>query len=363
MGETPCLSCFSGGKPRLIKGFRESTKYTDAKHPKHHAPERLMYMVMSVADVRTLRPRTKAEKIFRTALRHWRLHAMLIPAMVYYTLFELFPLYGLQIAFRDYRAKLGIWDSVWMGLDNFQQFFAYYKWPQFTMNTLALSLYTIGVGFPIPIVLALILHINERKILKKVVQNVSYLPHFISTVVMIGLLNVVLNPISGLLGSLAALFGITITEDIRQSADAFRHLYVWSGVWQSMGWSSILYVAALSGVSQELHEAAKIDGASRLRRIFSVDLPAIMPTIAIMLIMRFGGIMSVGYQKAYLMQNDLNLEKSEIISTYVYKFGLGANNMSYGSAVGLMNSVINSSMVVLVNKIAGWLTDGEAGLF
>ncbi len=322
-----------------------------------------MYMVMSVADVRTLRPRTKAEKIFRTALRHWRLHAMLIPAMVYYTLFELFPLYGLQIAFRDYRAKLGIWDSVWMGLDNFQQFFAYYKWPQFTMNTLALSLYTIGVGFPIPIVLALILHINERKILKKVVQNVSYLPHFISTVVMIGLLNVVLNPISGLLGSLAALFGITITEDIRQSADAFRHLYVWSGVWQSMGWSSILYVAALSGVSQELHEAAKIDGASRLRRIFSVDLPAIMPTIAIMLIMRFGGIMSVGYQKAYLMQNDLNLEKSEIISTYVYKFGLGANNMSYGSAVGLMNSVINSSMVVLVNKIAGWLTDGEAGLF
>lgn len=322
-----------------------------------------MYMATSVAAVETLRPKTKAEVIFNTFKKHWRLHLMLVPAMVYYILFELFPLYGLQIAFRDYRAKAGIWGSAWMGLDSFLEFFSYYEWTTYTVNTLVLSLYSIAVGFTLPIVFALLLHINERKGLKKVVQNVSYIPHFISMVVMVGLLNVLLNPVSGLLGAVAANLGITLKGDIRYQEATFRHLYVWSGVWQNMGWDSIIYVAALAGVSTELHEAAKIDGASRMKRIFSVDLPAIMPTISIMLIMRFGSIMGVGYQKAFLMQSPMNLGKSEIISTYVYKFGLGKNNLAYGTAVGLMNSVINSAMVILVNKIANWLSDGDAGLF
>jgi len=321
-----------------------------------------MYMATSVAAVETLRPKTKAEVIFNTFKKHWRLHLMLVPAMVYYILFELFPLYGLQIAFREYDAASGIWGSAWMGLDSFQEFFSYYEWPNITLNTLILSLYSIAIGFPLPIIFALLLHINERKGLKKVTQNISYIPHFISVVVMIGLLNVLLNPISGLLGALAAKLGVELKGDIRHQESAFRHLYVWSGVWQNMGWDSIVYVAALSGVSMELHEAAKIDGASRLKRIFSVDLPAILPTVSIMLIMRFGSIMSVGYQKVYLMQNAMNLAKSEVISTYTYKYGMGTQ-MHYGTAVGLMNSVVNSAMVILVNAIANWLSDGEAGLF
>ncbi len=288
---------------------------------------------------------------------------MFAPACIYYILFEVFPLYGLQVAFREYRAKDGIMGSAWMGISNFIEFFNYYEWKEITINTLALSVYSLCVAFPAPIILALLLHINEHKVLKKVTQNISYIPHFISTVVMVGLMNQILNPISGLLGAFCREFGIDFNRDLMSEEGTFRHLFVWSGVWKSTGWSTIMYVAALSSVNHELHEAATIDGASRLRRIFSVDLPAIMPTIVIRFIMRTSGILSVGYEKVYLMQNTLNLDKSEVISTYVYKFGLANNRSSYGSAVGLMNSVINSFMMILVNWIANWLTDGEQGLF
>ena len=313
--------------------------------------------------VNPLAPKSFGERFSIYMKKYWMLHAMMLLPMLYYFLFNFLPLYGLQIVFRDYKPRAGIIGSEWVGLANFQKFFAYYKWPQITWNTLAISLYSIFVGFPIPILLALMIHVNENKALKKISQNISYIPHFISVVVMVGLLWQILNPFSGLLAAVGNIFGIVIRTDIRTNVDAFRHLYVWSGVWQNMGWSTIMYVAALAGVSQELHEAAKIDGASRWRRVLSVDIPAIAPTIAIMLILRFGSIMSVGHEKAYLMQSTLNADKSELISTYVYKRGIGQNQMSYGAAVGIMNSVINSAMVILVNKIAGWLSDGEAGLF
>ena len=222
---------------------------------------------------------------------------------------------------------------------------------------------TIFVGFPIPIILALILHVNTNNVLKKIAQNVSYVPHFISLVVMIGILNTVLNPVSGFLGYINKAFGNLAYEDIRGSKTAFRHLYIWSGIWQGAGWSTIMYVSALSAVPDELHEAAKLDGASRLRRVWSVDLPTIMPTVAIMLIMRFGSVMSVGYQKAYLMQNDMNIDVSELISTYVYKQGIRNGNMSFGSAVGLLQSVINTVLVFVVNWVTNLLTDNEMGLF
>lgn len=295
--------------------------------------------------------------------RNWQLHLMILLPVTYMLLFHYLPMYGIQMAFRNYKAGDGVWGSEWVGLGKFQEFFRYYRWPLLVKNTMALSLYSILAGFPIPVILALVIHVNEFNPLKKLAQNVSYIPHFISMVVMVGLLWQILNPVSGLWGALLRLFHIERYIDLRTNENTFRHLYVWSGIWQGMGWSTILYVSALSAVSQELHEAAKIDGASRWRRVLSVDLPAIMPTVSIMLILRFGSVMSVGYEKVYLMQNSLNLDKSEVISTYVYKYGIGKNKLSYGAAVGMMNSVINTSMLLLVNWIANRLSDGEAGLF
>ncbi len=295
--------------------------------------------------------------------KSWMLHAMMAIPMIYYILFEALPLYGLQISFRDYSVSDGISQSAWIGLGHYKDFFAQSRWSQYVLNTITLSLYTIGAGFPVPIILALIIHVNQKKWLAKLTQNISYIPHFISTVVMVGILSQIFNPIYGLYGNVCKLLGNYAPADIYAAKSTFRHLYVWSGVWQNMGWSTIVYVSALSGVSMELHEAAKIDGASRLRRVFSVDLPAILPMVSIMLIMRFSSVMSVGYEKAYLMQTSQNTSVSEILSTYIYKEGIRSGKASYGTAVGLMNSAINTGMVVLVNKIASWLTDGEAGLF
>lgn len=295
--------------------------------------------------------------------RSWQLHLLLLLPLIYMILFHYAPMFGLQIAFRDYRAKAGLINSEWVGLHQFISFFSNYKWSTYVWNTFKIASYSILVGFPVPIILALMLHVNENKALKVITQNVSYIPHFISAVVLVGILNRIFDPFTGIWGTVCKAMGIMEIVDIRTNPDAFIHLYVWSGVWQGMGWSAILYVSALSGVSPELHEAARIDGASRFRRVLAVDLPAIMPTICIMLIMRMGGILSVGYEKVYLMQNNLNIVNSEVISTYVYKVGLGNNNLSYGSAVGLMNSVISTSMVILVNWITNKLSDGEAGLF
>lgn len=310
-----------------------------------------------------LRKKTKT-KLFMTRLKkNWQLHLLIMLPFIYMIIFEFGPMYGLQIAFKDYSARKGIWGSEWIGLENFIKFFSNYKWSGIVLNTLRISLYSIAVGFPIPIILALFLHINEYKWLTKLTQNVSYIPHFISVVVMVGILNNVLNPYTGLYGTLMNLFGAETVSDIRANPDSFVHLFVWSGVWQGMGWSSITYVAALSAVSPELHEAAKIDGASRFRRVLAVDLPAIMPTVCIMLIMRFSGVLAVGRDKVYLMQNSMNLSVSEVISTYTYKRGLGDNDMSFGTAVSLMNSVINSGLLILVNWITSTLSDGEQGLF
>ncbi len=317
----------------------------------------------SLATAGTLQKKKPWQRFWINFKRSWQLHLLLLLPLIYMILFHYAPMFGLQIAFRDYRTKAGMSGSDWVGLNQFITFFKNYKWISYVWNTFKIASYSILVDFPVPIILALMLHVNENKALKLVTQNVSYIPHFVSTVVLVGILNRVFDPFTGVWGTVCKAMGIMEIIDIRTNPDTFIHLYVWSGVWQGMGWSAILYVSALSGVSPELHEAARIDGASRFRRVFAVDLPAIMPTICIMLIMRMGGILSVGYEKVYLMQNGLNISQSEVISTYVYKVGLGNNNLSYGSAVGLMNSVISTSMVVLVNWITNKLSDGEAGLF
>lgn len=296
--------------------------------------------------------------------KNWQLHLLILLPVLYLLVFYYAPMYGLQIAFKDYRTRAGIWGSEWVGFKHFIDFFHAYNFWELIRNTLFLALYNIVANFPIPIALALMLHVSERKVLKKLTQNVSYMPHFISTVVLVGIVNQILSPV-GVATTLYNLFGgIGTAPDIRGSAAAFRHLYVWSGTWQQMGWSTIIYVAALSGVSHELHEAAELDGASRWKRVLNVDLPAILPTICIMLILRFGSVMSVGYEKVYLMQNDLNLSTSEVISTYVYKVGFTkANQQSFGTAIDLFNAVINTVMLVTVNAITSKLTNGEQSLF
>ena len=294
--------------------------------------------------------------------RNWQLHLMILLPAIYVILFEYWPMYGIQIAFRDFSPRGGITGSDWVGLFQFKRFFANYKWSQYVLNTLRIAMYQIVVGFPIPIILALLIHVNEHPILRKFTQNLSYIPHFISTVVMVGILNQVLNPFGGLMGNLCELLGLP-SVDVRAIPEAFIHLYVWSGIWQNMGWNTIIYLSALSSVSTELHEAAKLDGASRFKRVIHVDIPAILPMISLMLILRFGSILSVGHEKVYLMQNSLNAKYSEVISTYVYKYGIGGNDMSYGTAVGLMNSAVNTAMLLLVNWITNKLSDGEAGMF
>lgn len=317
----------------------------------------------SLATAGTLRKKTPWQRFWVNFKGSWQLHLMLFLPLVYILIFYYAPMFGLQIAFRDYRSRAGMFDSEWVGLSQFQTFFANYKWSEYVLNTLYLSLYSIVAGFPMPIILALFINANNNKVLKKLTQNVSYVPHFISVVVLVGVLNRVLDPFTGLWGTISKQLGVLEITDIRTNPDSFRHLFVWSGVWQQMGWGAILYVSALSAVSPELHEAARIDGASRFRRMLTVDIPAIMPTICIMLIMRMGSILNVGYEKVYLMQNTLNIVNSEIISTYVYKYGLAKNELSYGAAVGMMNSVVGTAMVVLVNWITNKLSDGEAGLF
>lgn len=317
----------------------------------------------AVAKQETLIPKKGFRRFAHNFIRDWQLYLMIAIPVIYIFVFSYLPMYGIQISFKEYSPRKGIWGSDWVGLEHFTQFFGYYLWPNIVWNTLALSLYSLCVSFPMPIILALIIHVHQGKALKKFAQNLSYMPHFISLVVMMGILNSILNPVSGLLGAFYRMLGITQVEDIRASADAFRHLYIWSGIWQGVGWGSILYVSCLSGVPEELHEAAKLDGASRVRRIFAIDLPTIMPTVGLMLIMQCSGLLSVGYQKAYLMQRSTNTVKSELISTYVYKQGIRTGNMSFGSAVGLLQSVISLGLTCLSNWVASTLTDGEIALF
>lgn len=310
----------------------------------------------------TLLKKSPLQRFFITFKKNWQLHTMILLPFIYMLLFHYWPMYGLQIAFREYTSTKGVTGSPWVGLAHFQKFFSDGNWLQYVWNTFRISIYTIAAGFPVPIILALVLHVNERKVLKKIAQNVSYIPHFISVVVMVSILQQVLSPMTGFYATICKWLDVPAV-DLFGTASAFDHLYVWSGVWQNMGWSAIMYIAALSSVSPELHEAARIDGASRWKRVLHVDIPAILPTICILLIMRMGSVLSVGYEKIFLMQNDLNMRISQVISTFVYREGLAKNDFSFGTAVGLMNSVINTSMVFLVNWITNKLSDGEAGMF
>lgn len=304
---------------------------------------------------------SKRHTLSRRIARHWQLYLFLLLPLIYLLIFHYYPMTGVQIAFKKYSARLGIWGSPWVGLKNILKFFNSVRFTTIVGNTLRLSLYSLIAGFPLPILFALMLGVMRNERYKKVVQTITYMPHFISVVVLVSMILQIFNPILGIYGkAYSALFG-TAAPDLLGSPAALPHIYVWSGIWQSFGWDSIIYVAALAAVSPELHEAAQIDGASRFQRVLHVDLPAILPTATIMLILRTGKVMSIGFEKIFLLQNDLNLTTSEVISTYVYKQGLESSNadFSYATAIGLFNSIVNLVMISLTNFISGRLTSSS----
>lgn len=289
--------------------------------------------------------------IMKSLKRNWLLYVFWLPAIIYIAVFAYAPMYGIQIAFRDYRFTDGFFGSKWVGLKWFEKFFDAPRFWQILKNTLTVSIYSLVVGFPFPIILALVMNNVKNLKYKKFAQTITYMPHFISTVVLVGMMHIMFSPRSGVVNTILGWIGLSGNYFFMGEPQYYIHMYVWSGVWQSMGWGSIIYMAALAGVDLSLHEAARIDGANKLQRVWYIDIPSIMPTICIMLIMRFGSVMSVGYEKVYLMQNALNTQQSEVISTYVYKMGLLNKQYSYSTAIGLFNSVINFILVVTMNKV------------
>jgi putative aldouronate transport system permease protein len=292
--------------------------------------------------------------------KSWELYLLLIPGIIYFIVFCYTPMYGIVLAFKDYIATKGITGSPWVGLANFNRFFNSYQFKQLLQNTVGLSFYQLAAGFPLPIILALLLNQVRSTKLKKLVQTATYAPHFISIVVLVSMINIFFSVHGGLVNEVVKFFGgeavlFTGKENL------FNDIYVWSGVWQNMGWNAIIYLAALSSVSPDLHEAAIVDGANKIKRIWHIDIPSILPTAIILLILNFGQVMSLGFEKAFLMQNSLNIGSSEIISTYVYKIGILNAQYGFATAVGLFNSVINLTLLLTVNKITNKL--GHSGLW
>lgn len=295
----------------------------------------------------------------------WQIYLLLLIPLTYIVLFAYIPMGGLIIAFKNYDITKGIFGSPWVGMANFKRFFSSSSAGQIIRNTLTLSTYRLVVGFPIPIIFALAVHAFPGKRYGKLVQTTAFIPYFISTVVMVGLINQFFNNRIGIYGVVySALTGTRAgsAPNILSSGPAFKHLYVWSGIWQSMGYEAIIYIAALSGVDESLHEAASIDGASRFQRVLHIDIPAILPTVVILLIMSAGKIMNVGYEKVFLMQNNLNQRYAEVISTYVYKVGLTSrSDFSQATAVSMFNSIVNFVLLISVNKVSKKLSG--SGIF
>ena len=277
---------------------------------------------------------------------NWQLYAMLLIPVALTIIYKYIPMYGIQIAFRDYKASRGMFGSEWVGMKWFERFFAAPTCGRMIKNTVLLSLYSLLWGFPIPVILALMLNQLRFKRLKKTVSTVLYAPHFISTMVICGMIRIFLSPSGGLIN---LILGSNV--DFLSQAGAFRTIYVASGIWQDAGWGIIVYMATLSNIDTSLYEAAKVDGASMFQRILHIDIPELMPTVVLMLIMQVGGLMNVGFEKVWLLQTDLNKATSDVISVYVYQQGIENAKYSYSTAVGLFNTVVNIALLILVNTI------------
>ncbi len=301
--------------------------------------------------------RPKSGKLQATLLylrQHWQLYAIfLMPALVLTIIFRYVPMGGILIAFKDYNPFLGIWDSQWAGFHHFERFLTSPNFLKYLVNTLKLSIYGLLWGFPVPIILAFLLNRISGSGLKKKIQLVLYMPNFISVIVLCGMVRILLSvtgPINLLLGS---------HVNFMTMPEAFRTIYIASGIWQGAGWASIMYTAALANASQELREAAVLDGANILQQIKAVEWPAIKDVVLIQFILQAGNVMSVGFEKAYALQTDMNMQTSEIIATYVYKKGILDGDYSFSTAVGLFNTIVNVILLVVVNKITARMNEGK----
>ena len=307
-------------------------------------------MLADARAVTSLRRRS-ATRIKRRILKHWEYYLLVLIPMAYIVIFKYVPMVGAQIAFRDFNVIQGMWGSPWVGFREFTRFFESPSFWRLIENTFTISITRLVLGFPAPIILALALNEIRARTFKRTVQMVTYAPHFISTVVMASMIILFLNPRLGLFGVLMRAVGVPPVNYLAV-ASHFKFVYALSDIWQHAGYGAIIYMAALTSINPELYEAARIDGASRLQKIIHVDLPGIMPTMVILLILEFGEIMEVGFEKIYLLQNPVNISASEIIQTYVYKIGIINASFSFASAVGLFNSVINFILLVGVNAAA-----------
>lgn len=286
--------------------------------------------------------------------KNWQLYLFfLLPAVALTFIFKYIPMGGILIAFKDYNAFKGIWGSDWVGLKYFERFISSPDFIRYLLNTLKLSLFGLLWGFPVPVLLALVLNRIKREGMKRKIQLLIYLPNFISVIVLCGMVKIFLSPV----GPINSIFGTS--RDFMSMPEAFRSIYIASGIWQGAGWGSILYTAALANSSQELTEAAVVDGANIFQQIWHVDLPAIKNVVVIQFILQAGNIMSIGFEKAYALQTDMNIPASEILATYVYKMGLLNGDYGFSTAVGLFNSIINIALLLFVNKVVSKLNEGQ----
>lgn len=316
---------------------------------------------LAVRNHRTLGRRVSRWAHERKLGRNWQFYLMLLIPIAWYFIFCYMPMYGITIGFKKYKAVVGIWNSEWLGFKWFRDYFASPYFTRTLYNTLSLSLLSLVCGFPLPILLALMLNEVSNRVYQKFVQNVTYIPHFLSTVVIVGLLSSFTNRDYGIANKVIEWAGGT-PDNWMQVRSMFRPLYVGSSVWQNMGWDSIIYIAALAGIDPQLHESAYIDGANRFQCMWHINLPGIMPTIVILLILNSGHVLSVGFEKVYLMQNNMNMDVSDVIATYVYRISLlDSNQFELSTAIGLFNSAINCAVLVIVNQISRSL--GETKLW
>jgi len=296
--------------------------------------------------------KTKLKKFVNS----WQLYAFVSLAFLTIFIFSYIPMYGIVIAFKDFRPAMGIWGSPWVGFDHFIRFFESHHFWTLIKNTLAINIYALVVGFPLPIILALAFNEVKDSFFKKFTQTVTYAPHFISVVVLSGMVVSFLSPTTGVINHFLEFLGFQRIAFLSEP-DWFRSIYVLSGVWQSTGWASIIYLAALAGVDPTLHEAAIVDGATRLQRVWYINLPAIMPTVMILLIMNVGSLMAMGFERIFLLQNPLNLATSNVIATYVYEMGLLNAQFSFAAAIGLFNAAINAVLLIMVNRISSKVSE------
>jgi len=291
----------------------------------------------------------------RSWRRHWQLYVLILIPIAYFVIFKYIPMANAIIAFKSYNVIDGVWGSPWVGFDQFERFFSNPVFATILSNTFLLSAYVLIASFPIPIILALALNEVRNRFFKRTVQMVTYAPYFISTVVVVSMTILFLSPRLGLFSDFTQFFGMS-SVDYLSDPNYFRHIYVWSDVWQTVGYSAVIYMAALAGIDPTLYEAAWMDGASRLQKIIHVDIPGILPTAVIILVLAVGNVMAIGFEKAFLLQNTLNLSRSEIIATYVYKIGLLGADFSQAAAIGLFNAVINLVLLLGVNFAAKRIT-------